>query len=255
MSLLHDRRRKKNPGKQLLPDELWVWALEHHPILANLSSGELLELRALTTLFLQKKEFEGAEGLVLDEGIKTSIAVQACLPILKLGLHWYDNWQTTVVVPTKFVGERRTRDRAGVIHEWKEIDVGESWDRGPVVLSWRDVQASGWADGFNVVIHEAAHRLDMTDGSMNGRPALHAEMSVRDWADTCAKAFDHLSRRIERSGRTRINPYATVSDVEFFAVMAEYFFERGSILLGEYPDVYRLFSEFYRQDPAARGAS
>jgi MtfA peptidase len=39
---------------------------------------------------------------------------------------------------------------------------------------------------------------------------------------------------------------------EFFAVLSEIFFERPSNILTEYPRVYELLKEFYRQDPVRR---
>ena len=59
--------------------------------------------------------------------------------------------------------------RRGVEHRWEEERSGESWLGGPVVLSLEDVEASGCGDGYNVVIHEMAHKLDMLDGDANGR--------------------------------------------------------------------------------------
>ena len=67
---------------------------------------------------------------------------------------------------------RRQVDLAGMVREWSEVDIGQSWDKGPVVLSWKDVEASGLADGFNEVIYEAVHRLDLFDGAVNGRPTF-----------------------------------------------------------------------------------
>jgi Mlc titration factor MtfA (ptsG expression regulator) len=75
-------------------------------------------------------------------------------------------------MPKRFAETRRQVDRVGVAHEWSEVDIGQSWDKGPVVLSWKDVEAPDWADGFNEVIYEVAHRLDLLDGAVNGRPTF-----------------------------------------------------------------------------------
>ena len=230
----------------------WLWLLEHHPILSGLEAEDLDLLKELVVLFLEKKTFEAAENLTLTEAIKAVIAIQACLPILNLGLSWYRNWKTVVVVPRRFAQKRRQVDRAGVVHEWKEVDLGQSWDRGPVVLSWEDVEASGWADGFNVVIHEAAHRLDLLDGAINGRPQLHPGMSVQLWQDTFLAAYRDLEQHLRRGQPTVIDSYALENPGEFFAVVSEVFFEQPRSLRREYPGLYDLLVEFYRQDPALR---
>ena len=235
-----------------LVDADWLWLLEHHPILSGLGTEDLEALKEMVVRFIEKKTFEAADDLKLVESMKAVIAIQACLPILNLGLDWYRNWKTIVVVPRRFAQTRRRVDRAGVVHESKEVDIGQSWDKGPVVLSWEDVEASGWADGFNVVIHEAVHRLDLLDGAVNGRPALHADMDPKSWQVTFLAAFKDLERRVNRGLRTAVDSYALESPAEFFAVVSELFFEKPHQLRKEYPDVYELLAQFYRQDPGKR---
>jgi Mlc titration factor MtfA (ptsG expression regulator) len=245
------RRFRVRDGELLSEDE-WSSLLLHHPILAGFSPQELGRLRELVSVFIRVIRFEGAEGVVLAEHMKAVVAVQACLPVLNLGLEWYGNWKTVVVVPEHFGGKGRSVDRAGVVHEWEDERIGESWTRGPVVLSWSDVEASGWADGFNVVIHEAAHRLDLLDGAMNGRPALHPGMDPEEWQQVFTAAFVSAGRRAGRGRSVALTDYALTSPAEFFAVVSEVFFERPHALLREHPHVFRLLREFYRQDPDRR---
>jgi Mlc titration factor MtfA (ptsG expression regulator) len=252
MNILLQARRTRDRRRRPISGDLWLWLLEHHPIVGGLSPGELERLQELTRAFLRQKTFEAAEGLVLDEDMRAVVALQACLPVLALGLSWYRAWKTIVVVPAGFVQKHVERDRAGVVHEWEESDIGESWNHGPVVLSWKDVEASGWADGYNVVIHEAAHKLDLTDGAVNGRPALHKGMDPKKWREEFSRSFEDLREGLGRGHYQGINSYAAASDAEFFAVMSEYFFECPHRLLDKYPAVFGLLKEFYRQDPSTR---
>jgi Mlc titration factor MtfA (ptsG expression regulator) len=253
MGIFRRLRRSSVLKEGLMPDDSWASLLEEHPILDGLTEAELATLRETVTLFLHEKTFEGADGLDLTDFMRSVISVQACLPILHLGLETYENWKTIVVVPDVFVQEHAETDRAGVAHEWEEDGSGESWDEGPVVLSWKDVEESGWGDGYNVVIHEAAHRLDLLDGEVNGRPALPPGMSPTEWKEVFSRAFEEMGRHSRRRRRRpRIDPYALESDSEFFAVASEYFFEQPAVLKAEQAEVYRLLSAFYRQDPAAR---
>jgi Mlc titration factor MtfA (ptsG expression regulator) len=253
MGLFRSIRRRRILREHLLPPDTWRWLVEDHPILARLPAGDLATLRELSTVFLHEKVFEGADGLDLDSAMQEVIAVQACLPILHLGLEWYENWKTIVVVPDVFVEEHAAFDAAGVVHEWDEDESGESWDTGPVLLSWKDVEASGWGDGYNVIIHEAAHRLDLLDGEVNGRPSLHPGMDPEEWHRVFLAAYGDLRRRARRRRRgLKIDPYAIEDPGEFFAVTSEYFFEQPDTLGREYADVYRLLSAFYRQDPRRR---
>ena len=232
-----------------LPEDRWRWLIGNHPILASLSPEEAAELRRLTEMFLRRVSLEGRDGCDLTADMSAVIAVQACLPILRLGMRWYRGWKSVVVVPRAFREEQWSVDRAGVIHEWTESEEGVAWERGPVVLGWDGVEDSGWGTGYNVVIHEAAHKLDMGDGVVDGRPPLHRDMDPRVWQEVCADAYTAM--KANRAGRG-IDRYALESDAEFFAVLSETFFERPRFLRRALPAVYGLYANFYRQDPATR---
>ncbi len=250
-------RRARILRERLLAQEHWTSLLEEHPILGGLNPEEQARLRELVTLFLHEKIFEHPPELELDEYRKAVIAVQACLPVLNLGLDWYRLWKTVVVVPDQFSERFAEWDEAGVVHEWEEDDLAGQRNLGVVVLSWRDVEDSGWGDNFNVVIHEAAHELDLTDGQLNGRPSLQPGMSPKQWYETFSRAYRRFTREVHPRGkprgrRSRLDEYAAEDDVEFFAVVCETFFEQPRVLRAEYPDVYRLLAAFFLQDPASR---
>ena len=78
---------------------------------------------------------------------------------------------------------------------------------------------SGRLEGYNVVIHEMAHKLDMLNGDANGFPPLHAEMDGARWYRVFSEAFEHLCVRVEAGEETDIDDYATEGPDEFFAVI------------------------------------
>lgn len=235
-------------GRGLRSGDLHHWsAALALPLFARLSDEERGRLVAIAVKFIKRVQF-GSVDIDLTDDMRRLIAAQAALPVLNLGLSWYRGWKTIVVVPREFRRNVTDVDDAGVVHEYTDQSVGESWDDGPVLLSWDDVRASGQCDGYNVVIHEAAHRIDLSDGSVNGRPTLPRGIAPSEWYDTCGAAFTDLSRPARRR-RSRIDPYAVTDDAEFFAVTTELFFERPSVLNREYPDLYRLYARFYEQDP------
>src|SRR3546814_17388702 len=92
----------------------------------------------------------------------------------------------------------RYRDASGIEHEWDGEHSGEAWPQGPIILAWDGVLASGGWDGYNLVIHELAHKLDMLNGAANGLPPLHADMRVKDWAEAMQQAFDELNRQLDQ---------------------------------------------------------
>lgn len=271
-----------------IPEPIWQASLATLPGRARLPPGDIKRLRELSGALLAQKAMAGAGGLLLDGAIQGAIAVQACLPILNLGLHWYRGWSQIVVYPAEFRVPRRITDEVGVVHEYVDTVAGESWERGPLILSWADVQPaaatpiapSGARDGsagspgtaYNVVIHEFAHKLDQLDGAADGMPpfdrTLHRTLDRRRWMRDLDDAFERFSAELEmidaslprdldpespaadRHYRTLpLDPYAAHDPGEFFAVSSEAFFIAPAALRDAFPAWYGQLAAFYRQDP------
>jgi MtfA peptidase len=249
-------KRERLAESRPIPDDLWDWAMDEHAILAGLGQEDESTLRSLSTVFLAEKRFYPVEGLKLEEDMLVSIAAQACLPVLRLGIEWYEGWTSIIVSPREFSITRTDPDLAGVVHEYEDELSGQILDLGPVVLSWRDVEESGWGDGYNVVIHEMAHKIDGRDGEIDGIPPLPPERAGT-WRKSLGEAYGDFRARVEAAGRRGarrlpIDEYAAESPDEFFAVCCEYFFEKPSLLKRTYPDVYERLREFFLQDPSER---
>ncbi|GGI83957.1 M90 family metallopeptidase [Legionella impletisoli] len=228
-------------------DYQWQAAFQRLPLLKRLNQDEQKQLKHLAILFLHYKSLEGV-GIEVTTPMKLIIALQACLLILKLGLEWYEGWVSIVIYPGAFAKEQMEVDECGVVHESKTSLSGESWERGPVVLSWQDAQFDHRFETRNVVIHELAHKLDMLNGQANGLPPLHKNMSIKQWADAFTHAYHDFCEGLLTSPGP-IDSYAATSPGEFFAVLSEYFFENPKVLAKQYPDVYHQLTQFYRQDP------
>lgn len=249
MGWLTDWRRRRILARHRIDERLWRNTLAALPFLAALSRDERRRLRELALLFLAEKHFTGARALELSDAMRVSIAAQACLPVLELGLDAYAGWTGIVVYPGDFRVRITEADETGVVHEFDDERAGESWPGGPVVLSW---DAARHAPDMNVVIHEFAHKLDMANGEADGLPPLHAGMDRRAWAETFRVAYEGFCDAVERGRDTWLDPYAAESPGEFFAVLSEVFFTEPAEARRRYPDVYDQLKRFYRQDPAAR---
>jgi Mlc titration factor MtfA (ptsG expression regulator) len=223
-------------------------------IFRGLSAVERAHLRELTTLFLHRKAISGVQGLTLSAEMAVVVAAQACLPILKLGLDYYDGWVEVVIYPGAFRVVRDHTDATGLVSHEERALSGESWLRGPVILSWDDVAADLAASqpGHNVVVHEFAHKLDMLNGNANGMPPLHTGMVQQQWTAAFSDAFDSLQQQLSHHHRPDINPYAATAPAEYFAVASEYFFTDPRTLRHQSSAVYDQLMLFYRQDPASR---
>jgi Mlc titration factor MtfA (ptsG expression regulator) len=235
-----------------IPDDLWKRTLVRYPFLRRGDDPGATELRRLTSLFLDRKEFTAVPPVRLTNDVVVAVAAQACLPVLKLGLDRYDGFVGIVLQPDQVVARRQHVDDDGVVHEYDEVLSGEAVQGGPVMLSWRDVRGSGRsaADGYNVVIHEFAHVLDMADGAADGVPLLPPDLPRQAWVDTLMREYEGFVARIDADEPTALDPYAAEAPEEFFAVASEALFVAPEGLRAEHPAWYEMLARFYRVDPA-----
>lgn len=249
-------RRRRILARNEIPETLWSSIVRSTPVLSRLGEHELQRLRELALVFLAEKRIAPAGGLELDDSMRVRIAALACVPVLELGLDCYDGFVSIIVYPDEFVVPgREHEDEDGVVHVGDEIMSGEAWEGGPVVLAWTEVEASGHGDGFNVVAHEFAHKLDLLSGAIDGMPPLHRGMRAKEWIADFQAAYDELRACLDRGGEPWLDPYAAEEPAEFFAVCTEMFFDVPGEFRQRYSKVYAHLSAYFRQDPAARAAA
>ena len=249
---LQDRRERAAVERRAIPDDLWKRTLVRYPFLQRRSPADAAELRRLTSLFLDRKEFSAVGGLKLSDAMVVAIAAQAVLPVLRLGLSSYDRFVGIVVHPEQVVARREVADDDGIVHEYDEVLSGEAMEGGPVMLSWQDVRSAGRSASlaYNVVIHEFAHVLDMADGVADGVPLLPPDLPLREWRRTLGEEFAAFVRRVEAEEPTALDPYGSQGEEEFFAVASEAFFVNPEPMKKEHPALYGVFMRYYGQDPA-----
>ncbi|TYT27621.1 zinc-dependent peptidase [Luteimonas viscosa] len=203
-------------------------------------------LRALATLFLQRKTITPIEPLQLDATRRAILAALCCLPLLEFGEEGLHGWSQLIVYPDAFRVNRTHVDAAGVLHEWDDELIGEAWDGGPLILSWADVE-SDLDDphaGFCVAVHEMAHKLDALDGVLDGTPPLPRDWQ-RAWAQDFQRAFDAFVADVDAGREVAIDPYAAEAPEEFFAVCSEYHFSDPATLRDAFPAVAAHFERFF----------
>ena len=245
-------REARAVARRPIADDLWKRTLIRYPFLQRRDPQLQAELRRLASLFLDRKEFTATGGLRLSNDVVVAIAAQACLPILRLGLSRYNGFVGIVVHPDQVVARREVSDEDGVVHTYDEVLSGEAMQGGPLMLSWRDVRAAGQSasSGYNVVIHEFAHVLDMAHGPPDGVPELPADLSAREWQAKMQQEFSSFAAQVAQNQATLLDPYGAQSPEEFFAVASEVFFVSPEQLAKQHPELYGMLQRFYKQDPA-----
>lgn len=248
MGFFRNWRRRRILSRRTIDQALWDTVVTKLPFLRGLEPDELQRLRQLALLFLYEKELHGAAGMTLTDDITLSIAVQACLPILNLGLDIYEGWVGIIVYPGEFRVRKEEMDEHGVVHQFEDELSGEAWPGGPVVLSWEDVKMTG--AGYNVVIHEFAHKIHMLHEDDDGYPLPSPGMDAGRWRDVLEAGYRRLCRQVDTGVETLVDPYASENPAEFFAVMSELFFTDSAVLARDWAELYEQLALFYRQDPA-----
>jgi len=256
-------RRSRIVDQYSFPDAAWEAALAPYPFFDRLGAADRTRLRELVSLFCAEKEFAAAGDFEMSLETQLEVAAQACLPILNLDLSLYAGWHGVVVYRGEVLARREVMDEDGVMHEYDEVISGEAMPGGPVVLSWEDVTLAGSdeAPAYNVVIHEFAHKMDMLKGEATGvppfLPAFHRDIDGRAFAAALSNAHAAFATEVARwemrgggeDDMPILDPYAAENPVEFFAVLSEAFFTAPQDVADDFPELYRLFVRYYRQDP------
>lgn len=245
-----ENRRVKKMGYTA---QQWESAIADWPVMQRYQGAERDALRTLTFRFLARKNFVSGADFQLTDAMCLKVATMACVPILHLGLNWYDRWYTVILYEGGFTPNRPYRTDDGIVHAQGPSLSGEAWFRGPVILSWQAVCESGAqvnkGMASNVVIHELAHKLDMLRDGANGAPPMHPEMRSGEWHRVFSAAWERLQNDFQHHRFLPINDYGLTSPAEFFAVCSETFFEAPQMMKDHMPEVYRLLCQFYRQQP------
>ncbi len=236
-----------------LTDREWDIVMRHAPLVARMPAELRPALAGKISLFLGQVEFIGYDGLEVTDEIAFSVAAQACLLVVNTD-RWYDSLTTVLVYPGAFKSLQKDHD-GYVVSEEVVVRSGESWSRGPVILSWRDshLGAMNTQDGHNVVLHEFAHQLDDLSGHTDGAPLMAEGQSLQDWSRVVLEAFERHVSNVQRGRPTVLDAYGATNHQEFFAVAVETFFEKPRQLLDEEPQVYEQLKLLLRLDPAGWG--
>ncbi|QEC79899.1 M90 family metallopeptidase [Mucilaginibacter ginsenosidivorax] len=205
-------------------------------------AGKLLFEQKVNS-FLAGITIEGV-GTVVDDTDRVMIASSAVIPIFGFKDWEYRNLTNVILYPDTFDGEFQfeggSRNILGM--------VGSGYMNGQMILS-RAALIKGFSKSAgkeNTAIHEFVHLLDKSDGATDGVPEnLLAHEYVLPWL----KMIHQEIHKIEE-GKSDINPYAVTNEAEFFAVVAEYFFQKPTELKHKHPELYEILSTIFMQDRA-----
>lgn len=236
-------------------DSSWIDILQSNvSIYAKLPQALRQELHGYINILLDEKEFIGCDGIEITDEIRVTVAGNACLLLLQGNKRRFPGFTSILIYPTTYVAHEVNHDGL-VATQQPSKRAGESWVRGPIVLSWADINhgSVNAEDGHNVVIHEFAHKLDEQSGHMNGLPLLREASHYQEWTKVLSEEYEALHERSKRGKNKVLDEYGTVSPPEFFAVASESFFEKPVQMKQRLPELYEQLQKFYNVDPVSWG--
>jgi len=127
------RHRRQVIKSRPFPKEWRRIIKKNIPYFYTMPADLQLQLKQHILVFIHEKQFYGFEGIEINDEIKATIAVQACLLLLNQDEKYYPKLKSIYVYPAAFITRHQSRDAAGVVHENRRVLSGESWDSGKVV--------------------------------------------------------------------------------------------------------------------------
>lgn len=194
--------------------------------------------------FLSQVSITGIKTTVEDED-RVFVAASAIIPIFGFPEWEYNNLNEVLLYPDTF-----NKDFSSASDEEKTVlgMVGNGPMQHMMVLSQPSLRQgfTNRTDKNNTGIHEFVHLLDKTDGAVDGIPEnLANKQHLLPWIKRMHENIQQIM-----ADRSDINPYGATNEAEFFAVAAEYFFERPDLLQSKHPELYDLLESIFRQHPS-----
>lgn len=243
---IYSTMRKKTLPATAFPAAWRPVLAEQSVFYRELDPAARLQFEHRIQLFLQTTRITGVHTTVEDLD-RLLVATSAIIPIFAFPDWEYINLNEVLLYPDSFNHdfEQSGSDRAVLGM------VGDGALNGVMVLSQHELRQafSNKTSKTNTAIHEFAHLVDKTDGAVDGIPEVLVKQSyVLPWLQAMQKEIKKI-----RDDRSDINPYGGTSEAEFFAVAAEYFFERPDLMEKKNPELYRLLREIFLQQRTGSG--
>lgn len=199
----------------------------------NLSQKNQSIFRKRMVLFLNEINIDGV-NTEIEELDKILIASSAIIPVFGFANWSYNNLSGIIVYPDSFNKELQfSKD-----HQNKRIlgMVGTGRFEKQMILSKKAIRLAfnNKTDKHNTPVHEFVHLLDKTDGIIDGIPkSLLGKEYIMPWLELMHKEMEAIN-----NDASDIRKYGGTSQVEFFAVASEYFFERPKLFKQKHPELY-----------------
>ncbi|MFP9097468.1 zinc-dependent peptidase [Flavobacterium sp. RHBU_24] len=228
-------RKPKKAIVQPFPAQWQELLLENVNFYRKLNQQRQQEFQQRIMKFLSEVYIEGVQTELTDFD-KILIASSAVIPVFGFAEWQYTNLSGVLLYPDHFNHDLEFADGA----DSRNIGgmVGSGRFENQMILSRRALYHGfdNTTDKGNTGIHEFVHLIDKMDGLVDGIPeALLPHQYAVPWLKLMHKSMEAIN-----DDTSDIRHYGGTSQAEFFAVAAEYFFERPDLLRIKHPELYKM---------------
>lgn len=208
----------------------------------NLTLENQAIFRKRIMLFLSEIHIEGVDTEI-EELDKILIASSGVIPVFGFSNWSYNNLTGIIVYPDSFNTDLQFSDK----DENKQIHgmVGTGRFEKQMILSKKAIRLAfnNKTDKHNTPVHEFVHLLDKMDGETDGIPSFFlGKEYITPWLGLMHKEMEAIN-----NDASDIRKYGGTSEIEFFAVASEYFFERPKLFKQKHPELYAMLSVCFQQ--------
>jgi len=239
------RERSWKLPKVIFPKEWRTILTKHVNFYGSLLPAEKERFEYRVQEFLLNHRITGV-GAKIDDTDRVMVAASGVIPIFHFPDWRYSNLYEVLIYPAAFDMKFNTTGPGRTILGM----VGDGPMQGMMLLSQKALRHGfrNESDKRNTAIHEFVHLIDKMDGAVDGLPELLIEQPyIIPWLDLIRKKIKAIT-----NDKSDIRQYGGTSEIEFFAVAAEYFFERPKLLKKKHPQLYAMMEDIFDHDLAER---
>lgn len=239
-------RRRRRILAQPFPPE-WEAVLQRDVVFYRaLDPSGQARFRRELQVFLGEKRITGIKTEV-DTTTLVLAGSSAVIPIFGFPEWEWDQISEVLVYPGRFGPDLEIeggggRNTLGM--------VGTGVMNRVMVLSKPDLRQGfrNPGDKRNVGLHEFAHLVDKSDGTIDGVPRVGLDReSIGPWIELIRRKMKEIEAE-----DSDLNPYALTNEAEFFAVATEYLFERPTQMQQKHPELFGFMQRVFHQDLKSR---
>lgn len=235
---VYNYRKSVSKKSRMLPNNIHELLLDNVLFYQKLSATEKQLFVKKVKTFLTETYIDSV-GFKLESIDVVLVAASAVIPVFYFESWKYSNLATVILYPDHFNKDLNFKG------EGRNIGglVGTGRYNNQMILSRKALHHgfTNVTDKSNTGIHEFVHLIDKLDGDTDGIPkALLSNSYTIPWLTLIHDEMEAIN-----SNKSDIRAYGGTNQQEFFAVAAEYFFERPKLLKRKHPDLYNMMERCF----------